>query len=189
MWTTGWRLIAFFAGFTFGAHEVRYPRTHRTSFIGPPHAIEKHPDNGGVHHLLRLGFRSLGRVIKLAHQMLSIRRAERHENILRSAIDMNQVLRNSRSCCLIILTCGLVHLGEAADMVLPVRQEASLRVERLSLASGAELITFFERLPEQAGISSTPQELPLMAILKDTLNDSDPSNDRIRQVWIFTYSH
>jgi hypothetical protein len=73
-------------------------------------------------------------------------------------------------------------------MVLPVRQEASLRVERLSLASGAELITFFERLPEQAGISSTPQELPLMAILKDTLNDSDPSNDRIRQVWIFTYS-
>jgi hypothetical protein len=73
-------------------------------------------------------------------------------------------------------------------MVLTVRQEPSLRVEQLSLASGAELITFFERLPDQAGTSSTRRELPLMAILKDTLNDSDPSNDRIRQVWVFTYS-
>ncbi len=27
-----------------------------------------------------------------------------------------------------------------------------------------------------------------MSILKDTLQDSDPSNDRLRQVWIFTYS-
>jgi hypothetical protein len=32
------------------------------------------------------------------------------------------------------------------------------------------------------------RELPLLAILKDTLPDSDPSNDRIRQVWVFTYS-
>ena len=57
MWTTGWRLIAFFAGFTFGAHGGQVPTTHRTGLIGTPHAIEKHPDNGGVHHLLRLGFR------------------------------------------------------------------------------------------------------------------------------------
>lgn len=66
-------------------------------------------------------------------------------------------------------------------MVLPVRQETPLRAERLPLPSGAELITFFESLPDR-------QELPLVAILKDTLNDSDPSNDRIRQVWVFTYS-
>src|SRR6202044_1295889 len=55
------------------------------------------------------------------------------------------------------------------------------RAQRLQLSSGAELITFFEALPDR-------QELPLLAILKDTLNDSDPSNDRIRQVWVFTYS-
>ncbi|HTB13568.1 MAG TPA: hypothetical protein VK752_18445 [Bryobacteraceae bacterium] len=72
-------------------------------------------------------------------------------------------------------------------MVLPVRQEAALRVERLSLVSGAELITFFERLPDDPA-SATRPELPLIAILKDNLNDSDPSNDRIRQVWVFTYS-
>ena len=66
-------------------------------------------------------------------------------------------------------------------MVLPMRHDGRLRVERLELASGAELITFFEPLPEQ-------EEIPLIAVLKDTLGDSDPSNDRIRQVWVFTYS-
>src|SRR5580693_6592666 len=82
---------------------------------------------------------------------------------------------------LTILTCGIFSFAGAADMTLPVRQETSLRAERLPLPSGAELITFFEALPDR-------QELPLLAILKDTLNDSDPSNDRIRQVWVFTYS-
>jgi hypothetical protein len=67
-------------------------------------------------------------------------------------------------------------------MVLPVRPETSIRVDRLPLASGAELITFFEALPDR-------QEFPLLAVLKDTLNDDDPSNDRIRQVWVFTYCH
>jgi hypothetical protein len=86
---------------------------------------------------------------------------------------------------LIILICGIVRIGEAADMVAPVRPDGALRAERRTLTSGAELITFFERLPDHEG---TRQELPLMAILKDTLNDSDPSNDRIRQLWIFTYS-
>jgi hypothetical protein len=66
-------------------------------------------------------------------------------------------------------------------MTLPVRQDTSIRAECVLLASGAELITFFETLPDR-------QELPLMAVLKDTLNDSDPSNDRLRQVWVFTYS-
>jgi hypothetical protein len=82
---------------------------------------------------------------------------------------------------LTILTCGIFSFAGAADMTLPVRQDTSLRAERLPLPSGAELITFFEGLPDR-------QELPLLAILKDTLNDSDPSNDRIRQVWVFTYS-
>src|SRR5580692_10719149 len=81
---------------------------------------------------------------------------------------------------LTILTCGIFSFAGAADMTLPVRQETSLRAERLPLPSGAELITFFEALPDR-------QELPLLAILKDNLNDADPSNDRIRQVWVFTY--
>lgn len=81
-----------------------------------------------------------------------------------------------------VLACGVAQFAEPADMVLPVRQETPLRTERLLLPTGAELITFFEGLPDR-------QEFPLIAILRDTLNDSDPSNDRIRQVWVFTYSN
>jgi len=76
---------------------------------------------------------------------------------------------------------GVLCQASDSNMVLPARQESPLRTERLVLPSGAELITFFEGLPDR-------QELPLLAVLKDTLNDSDPSNDRIRQVWVFTYS-
>jgi hypothetical protein len=93
---------------------------------------------------------------------------------------MNQLFRRTGCLYLTVLTCGISRVAGAADMVLPVRQETAIRVERIPLASGAELITFFEGLPDR-------QEFPLLAILKDTLNDSDPSNDRIRQVWVFTY--
>jgi hypothetical protein len=98
---------------------------------------------------------------------------------------MKQPLRGLGSFCLILISCGM---SQAADMVLPVRPDARLRVERLPLPSGAELITFFERTPVENASGNGRQELPLLAVLKDTLNDSDPSNDRIRQVWVFTYS-
>ena len=93
---------------------------------------------------------------------------------------MKPCFRGTKLFCLTILTCGSFRAAGLLDMVLPVRQENTLRVERLPLASGAELITFFEALPDR-------QEFPLLAVLKDNLNDSDPSNDRIRQVWVFTY--
>lgn len=93
---------------------------------------------------------------------------------------MKPCFRGTKFFFLTILTCGSFRAADPADMVLPVRQENKLRATSLALASGAELITFFEALPEG-------QELPLLAILKDDLNDSDPSNDRIRQVWVFTY--
>jgi hypothetical protein len=95
---------------------------------------------------------------------------------------MNPFFRGTGYLCLTLLTYGISPLAGAADMVLPVRPETSIRVDRLPLASGAELITFFEALPDR-------QEFPLLAVLKDTLNDDDPSNDRIRQVWVFTYCH
>jgi hypothetical protein len=93
---------------------------------------------------------------------------------------MTPCSRGIRFFFLTILTCGNFQAAAPADMVLPVRQPSPLRVERLPFDTGAELITFFEALPQG-------REFPLIAILKDDLNDSDPSNDRIRQVWVFTY--
>ncbi len=55
-----------------------------------------------------------------------------------------------------------------------------LRVERTSLASGAEILTIF-------GSPSTGADAPIVAILNDTLGDDDPANDQLRYVWVFTY--
>jgi hypothetical protein len=82
---------------------------------------------------------------------------------------------------------GAIWAADPIEVVAPPT-EPSLRVELLPLESGADLITLFEPLPEQSPSANGRPELPLVAFLKDTLYDSDPSNDRVRQVWVFTYS-
>jgi hypothetical protein len=59
-------------------------------------------------------------------------------------------------------------------------------VERLPIASGGELLTIFGRLDGMKdGVGSTP-EVPLISVVRDTLNDTDPENDRLRYVWMLT---
>ena len=69
----------------------------------------------------------------------------------------------------------------------------SYRLEREPLANGAELITVFGRLQNPAGahdpaseLPASQQDVPLIAVLRDSLGDNDVSNDRLRQVWILT---
>jgi hypothetical protein len=87
---------------------------------------------------------------------------------------------------LVMLTRGAIWAAEPVEVA--VSPEPPLRAEVLPLESGSELITFFEPLPEESKSANGRRELPLLAVLKDTLHDSDPNNDRIRQVWVFTYS-
>src|SRR4051812_41886515 len=61
-------------------------------------------------------------------------------------------------------------------------QEPLLRVERTSIPGGAELVTIFS-IPADAG-----EDVPLLSLLRDTLNDDDPRNDRLRSVWVHTQS-
>jgi len=56
-----------------------------------------------------------------------------------------------------------------------------LRSERLALPSGAELVTIF------GSSNETDRDVPLVAVLNDTLGDDDTSNDRLRYVWVFSY--
>jgi hypothetical protein len=86
-----------------------------------------------------------------------------------------------------MLTSGTMWAAEPVEAVA-VSTEPPLRSEVVPLSSGAELITFFEPLPDEPAFANGRPELPLLTILKDTLDDSDPTNDRIRQVWVFTYS-
>src|ERR1700730_16471182 len=58
------------------------------------------------------------------------------------------------------------------------------RIERQSIANGAELLTVFGSLPDDEG--GTPGEIPLVSVLRDTLGDDDPDNDRLRYIWVLT---
>lgn len=61
-------------------------------------------------------------------------------------------------------------------------------MERTPVAGGAELLTIFghlDGLPRGAGQS---KEVPLVSIVRDTLGDENTDNDRLRYVWMLTYT-
>ena len=62
-----------------------------------------------------------------------------------------------------------------------------LRLERTEVAGGAELITVHTRL---SGLDSEKNDkwVPLVSVLRDTLGDANPENDRMRYVWPLTYT-
>lgn len=107
-----------------------------------------------------------------------------------ASVEMNRLLPASRLASITQLAVIFIGIATGADtsQTVAVPSIPSVRAERIQLDSGADLITVFERLPADPESANSRQELPLVAILKDTLDDSDPSNDRLRQVWIFTYS-
>ncbi|HJY29841.1 MAG TPA: hypothetical protein VJ306_17555 [Pyrinomonadaceae bacterium] len=62
-----------------------------------------------------------------------------------------------------------------------------LRLERIDVPGGAELITVHAKL---VGLESTQNDnwVPLVSILRDTLGDNDAENNRLRYVWPLTYT-
>jgi hypothetical protein len=62
-----------------------------------------------------------------------------------------------------------------------------LRLERVEVEGGAELITVHAKL---SGLESTENDkwIPLVSILRDTLGDRNPQNNRLRYVWPLTYT-
>lgn len=62
------------------------------------------------------------------------------------------------------------------------------RIERLPMVGGAELLTIFGRLDGIHTKGSLAPEVPLVSVVRDTLSDNDPENDRLRYVWMLTYT-
>lgn len=77
-----------------------------------------------------------------------------------------------------------VQAGASTAASLP-----GFRLERTPVQGGAELLTIFGRLDgmktegEQAA-----GEVPLVSVLRDTLGDDNPENDRLRYLWMLTYA-
>ncbi|MFN2515068.1 MAG: hypothetical protein ABR556_02540 [Pyrinomonadaceae bacterium] len=61
------------------------------------------------------------------------------------------------------------------------------RLERVPVEGGAELITIHARL-NGIGSSEDRKWIPLVTVLRDTLGDLSPENDRLRYVWPLTYT-
>ncbi len=63
------------------------------------------------------------------------------------------------------------------------------RLERVAVAGGAELVTIHARLANLDATKSSSEEwVPLVTVLRDTLGDLSPENDRLRYVWPLTYT-
>ncbi|MCM3902532.1 MAG: hypothetical protein ND866_12570 [Pyrinomonadaceae bacterium] len=61
------------------------------------------------------------------------------------------------------------------------------RLERVPVMGGAELITIHARM-EGLQREADQKWVPLVTVLRDTLGDLDPENDRLRYLWPLTYT-
>jgi hypothetical protein len=82
---------------------------------------------------------------------------------------------------LVLLESALTTLLLGAQLIAPPLP--AYHVEREPVAGGAELVTVYGRWHE-SGAGAT--DVPLLSVLRDTLGDSDPENDRLRYVWVLT---
>jgi hypothetical protein len=66
--------------------------------------------------------------------------------------------------------------------------QTQFRIERLPMMGGAELLTIFGRLDGMRTSGLPAPEVPLVSVVRDTLSDNDPENDRLGYVWMLTYT-
>jgi hypothetical protein len=74
----------------------------------------------------------------------------------------------------------------AAGQTAPVKR--AFRLERTPVAGGAELLTIFGSLDGLPHDDRQAAEVPLVSLLRDTLGDENPENDRLRYLWMLTYT-
>lgn len=66
--------------------------------------------------------------------------------------------------------------------------QSGFRLERTPVAGGAELLTIFANLDGLSAGESRAPDVPLVSVLRDTMGDADPENDRLRYLWMLTYT-
>lgn len=65
----------------------------------------------------------------------------------------------------------------------------TFRVEKFRVAGGSEIITIFADLKNSDALrTENSKNVPLVSVLRDTLGDEIPENDRLRYVWMLSYA-
>src|ERR1043165_75566 len=78
---------------------------------------------------------------------------------------------------------------QPVESLAPAEKSQSLfRIERQPVAGGAELLTIYGQLDGLKHEENQSSEVPLVSIVRDTLGDDNPDNDRLRYVWMLTYT-
>ena len=75
----------------------------------------------------------------------------------------------------------------SSDAESTATTQPQLRVERMPIAS-AELFTIFGRLDGMRAAGQPAPEIPLLSVVRDSLGDDNPENDRLRYLWMLTYT-
>ncbi|MEO6590428.1 MAG: hypothetical protein ABIP06_14105, partial [Pyrinomonadaceae bacterium] len=67
----------------------------------------------------------------------------------------------------------------------------NFRVEKIRIAGGSEIITIFANLKnnEDSVAENSSGEVPVVSVLRDTLGDEIAENDRVRYVWMLSYTN
>ena len=66
--------------------------------------------------------------------------------------------------------------------------KSAFRLEHIPVAGGAELLTIFGSLDGLPHDDKEATDVPLVSLLRDTLGDENPENDRLRYLWMLTYT-
>lgn len=116
------------------------------------------------------------------------RQAKRLLNLLLVLLALNGLapVRPARAQLATVLKAG----GEGDDTLPRKAAGASpFRIETLPVGRDAELLTVFGGLDGlKADGAQKGSEVPLVSVLRDTLGDDSPENDRLRYVWMLTYT-
>jgi hypothetical protein len=89
----------------------------------------------------------------------------------------------------ILAVCTLTAVPVGAQSHDAATASPSFRMVRERIPGGGELLTVFGRPDAALGNQGDgADEIPLVSVLRDTLGDSDRTNDRLRYVWVHGYT-
>src|SRR5688572_6350313 len=97
-------------------------------------------------------------------------------------------------CCLfstVLVPAQLPHgvSDKLANKNVEVPDTATnFRIEKVPVAGGSEILTIFARQDSAEQQQGPTADLPLVSVLRDTLGDQIPENDRLRYVWMLNYT-
>src|SRR4051812_13332896 len=105
---------------------------------------------------------------------------------------MNSAAANLRARLTLSVMLTLALSASAVAQTEGAHSDATrppFRMEATAVENGAELLTVFGNLRGLGGADAADGgDVPLLTVLRDSLGDQNPENDRLRYVWVYAYT-